>query len=174
MASHLYLEVVMTSDDPNRRFKYLFQHGQAGFSVAFDMPILKGIDRDNSHARDEVGPYGVAISSLADMDRIFEGIPLNRVTTSIMINEPAAVNFAIYLAVAEKRGISYERLGGIPQNDILNEYIDRKNGFSNLNPHCGSSPTRSPTVRNRLLNGIRSVSVGRGLSSSKAVEARET
>ena len=164
----------MTSDDPIRRFKYLLQHGQAGFSVAFDMPILTGIDRDNSHAHGEVGPYGVAISSLADMDRLFEGIPLNRVTTSIMINEPAAVNFAIYLAVAEKRGISYERLDGIPQNDILNEYIARKNGFPHLNPHCGSSPTLSPTVRNRLLNGIRAASVGRGLSSSKAVEPRET
>jgi methylmalonyl-CoA mutase N-terminal domain/subunit len=166
----------MTSDDPNRRFKYPLQHGQAGLSVAFDMPILMGIDRDNSHAHGEVGPYGVAISSLADMDSLFEGIPLtlNRVTTSMMINEPAASNFAIYLAVAEKRGSSYERLGGTTQNDILKEYIARKNGFSHLNPHCGSSPTLSPTVRNRLLNGIRSVSVARGLSSSKAVEPRET
>jgi methylmalonyl-CoA mutase, N-terminal domain len=145
----------MTSDDPNRRFKHLLQHGQAGFSVAFDMPILTGIDRDNSHAHGEVGPNGVAISSLADMERVFEDIPLNRVITSIMINEPAAVNFARYLAIAEKRGISHERLGGIPQDDILNEYIARKNGFSNLNPRCGSSPTRSPTVRSRLLNGIR-------------------
>ncbi|HLA61458.1 MAG TPA: methylmalonyl-CoA mutase family protein, partial [Nitrospiraceae bacterium] len=93
----------MTLDDPNCCFKYLLQHGQAGLSVAFDMPILMGIDTDNSHAHGEVGRYGVAISSLADMDRLFEGIPLNRVTTSIMINEPAAVNFAIYLAVAEKR-----------------------------------------------------------------------
>jgi hypothetical protein len=130
------------------------------------MPILMGIDRDNSHAHGEVGPYGVAISSLADMDSLFEDIPLNRVTTSMMINKPAAVNFALCLAVADKRGISYARLGGT--------YIARKNGFSNLSPHCGSSPTLSPTVRNRLLNGIRSVSVGRGLSSSKAVEPRKT
>jgi len=164
----------MTSDDPNRHFKYPLQHGQAGLSVAFDMPILMGIDMDNSHAHGEVGPYDVAISSLADMDRLFEGIALNRVTTSMMIDEPATVNFSIYLAVAEKRGISYERLGGTTQNDILKEYIARKNGFSHLNPHCGSSPTLSPTVRNRLLNGIRSVSVGRGMSSSKAVEPRET
>lgn len=164
----------MTSDDTNRRFKYLLQHGQAGLSVACDMPILMGIDRDNSHAHGEVGSYGVAISSLAEMDRLFEGILLNRVTTSMMINKPAAVNFATYLTVAEKRGISFERLGGTPQNDILKEYIARKKGFSNLNPHCGSSPTLSPTVRNRLLNGIRSVSGGRGLSSSKAVEPRET
>ena len=164
----------MISDDINRRFKYLLQHGQAGFSVAFDMPILMGIDRDNSHAHGEVGPYGVAISSLADMDRLFEDIPLDQVTTSMTTNGPAAIIFAMYLAVAEKRGISFERLGGVPQNDILKEYIAIKNGFSNLNPHCGSSPTLSPTLRNRLLNGIRSVSVGRGLSLSKAVEPRET
>jgi len=76
--------------------------------------------------------------------------------------------------VAEKRGISVQRLGGTLQNEILKDYIARKNGFSNLNPHCGSSPTLSPTVRNRLLHGIRSASVGRGLSLSKAVEPRET
>ena len=165
----------MTLDDSNCHFKYPFQHGQACLSVGFDMPIPMGIDRDYSHAHGEVGLYGVAISSLADMDRLFDGIALNRVTTSMMINnEPAAVNFAIYLAVAEKRGISYERLGGTTQTDILKEYIATKNGFSHLNPHCGSSPTLSLTVRKSLLNGIRSVSVGRGLSSSKAVEPRET
>jgi 3-hydroxyacyl-CoA dehydrogenase len=87
----------------------------------------------------------------------------------------ATVGYQVLLVdVAEKRGISVERLGGTLQNDILKEYIARKNGFSNLSPHCGSSPTLSPTVRNRLLNGIRSVSVSRGLSSSKAVEPRET
>jgi len=163
----------MTSDDPNRRFKYL-QHGQAGFSVAFDMPILMGIDADDSRAHGEVGHCGVAILSLADMDRLFEDIPLDQVTTSIMINELAAVNFAMNLAVAEKRGISVERLGGTPQNDILKEYIARKNGSSHLNSHCGSSPTLSPTVRNRLRRCIRSASVGRGLRLSKAVEPRET
>jgi len=164
----------MTSDDINRRFKYLLQHGQAGGGVAFDMPILMGIDGDDVRAYREVGRCGVAISSLADMDQLFEDIPLDQVATSMTINGPAAIIFAMYLAVAEKRGISFERLGGVPQNDILKEYIARKNGFSNLNPHCGSSPTLSPTVRNRLLNGIRSVSVGRGLSLSKAVEPRET
>ena len=91
------------------------------------------------------------------MDRLFEGIPFNRVTTSMMINEPAAVNFAIYLAVAEKRGITVQRLGATLQKDILKEYIARRNGLSNLNPYCGSSPTLSSTVRNRLLIGIRSV-----------------
>lgn len=100
-------------------------------------------------------------------------IPLDQVTMSMTSNGPAAVNFAMYLVVADRRGISVERLGGTLQNDILKEYIARKNGSSNLNPHCGSSPTLSPPVRNRLLNGIRSASVGRGLSLSKAVEPRE-
>jgi 3-hydroxyacyl-CoA dehydrogenase len=86
----------------------------------------------------------------------------------------ATVGYQVLLVdVAETRGISVERLGGTLQNDILKEYIVRKNGFSHLNPHCGSSPTLSPTVRNRLLNGIRSASEGRGLSLSKAVEPRE-
>jgi methylmalonyl-CoA mutase, N-terminal domain len=164
----------MTSDDPNRRFKYLLQHGQTGFSVAFDMPILMGIDAHDSRAHGEVGHCGVAISSLADMDRLFADIPLDQVTTSMTINGRAAVIFAMYLAVAEKRGSSVERLGGTLQNDILKEYIVRKNGFSHLNPHCGSSPTLWPTVRNRPLNGIRSAPVGKDLRLAKAVEPRET
>ena len=163
-----------SADDTNRRFKYLLQHGQTGLSVAFDMPILMGIDADDSRAHGEVGHCGVAISSPADMDRLFADIPLDQVTTSMTINGPAAVSFTMYLAVAEKRGISVERLGGTHQNDILKEYIARKSGSFHLNPHCGSSPTLSPPVRNKLLNGIRSASVGRGLRLSKAVEPRET
>ncbi|MBI3807991.1 MAG: methylmalonyl-CoA mutase family protein [Nitrospirae bacterium] len=112
--------------DTNRRFKYLLQHGQTGLSVAFDMPTLMGIDADDSLAHGEVGHCGVAISSLSDMDRLFEDIPLDQVTTSMTINGPAAVIFAMYLAVAEKRGISVERLGGTLQNDILKEYIAQK------------------------------------------------
>jgi len=164
----------MTSDDTNCRVKYLLQHGQTGFSVAFDMPILMGIDTDDSRAHGEVGHCGVAISSLSDMDLLFEDIPFDQVTTLMTINGPAAVIFAMYLAVAEKRGISVERLGGTLQNEILKDYIARKNDSSHLNPHRGSSSTVSPTVRNRLLNGIRSASVGRGLGLSKAVEPRET
>ena len=112
--------------DTNRRFKYLLQHGQTGLSVAFDMPTLMGIDADDARAHGEVGHCGVAISSLVDMDRLFEDIPLDQVTTSMTINGPAAVIFAMYLAVAEKRGISVERLRGTLQNDILKEYIAQK------------------------------------------------
>ena len=112
--------------DTNRRFKYLLQHGQTGLSVAFDMPTLMGIDADDPCAHGEVGHCGVAISSLADMERLFEDIPLDQITTSMTINGPAAVIFAMYLAVAEKRGISIGRLGGTLQNDILKEYIAQK------------------------------------------------
>ncbi|MGQ0694983.1 MAG: acyl-CoA mutase large subunit family protein [Nitrospiraceae bacterium] len=115
-----------SADDTNRRFKYLLQHGQTGLSVAFDMPTLMGIDADDPRAHGEVGHCGVAISSLADMEQLFDGIPLNQVTTSMTINGPAAVIFAMYLAVAEKRGISVEQLGGTLQNDILKEYIAQK------------------------------------------------
>ena len=115
-----------SADDTNRRFKYLLQHGQTGLSVAFDMPTLMGIDADDPRAHGEVGHCGVAVSSLDDMERLFEDIPLDQVTTSMTINGPAAVIFAMYLAVAEKRGISVEHLGGTLQNDILKEYIAQK------------------------------------------------
>jgi methylmalonyl-CoA mutase N-terminal domain/subunit len=115
-----------SADDTNRRFKYLLQHGQTGLSVAFDMPTLMGLDADDPRAHGEVGHCGVAISSLADMERLFEDIPLDQVTTSMTINGPAAVIFAMYLAVAEKRGIPLGRLDGTLQNDILKEYIAQK------------------------------------------------
>lgn len=115
-----------SADDTNRRFKYLLQHGQNGLSVAFDMPTLMGIDADDPRAHGEIGHCGVAISSLDDMERLFDGIPLDQVTTSMTINGPAAVIFAMYLAVAEKRGIPPERLDGTLQNDILKEYIAQK------------------------------------------------
>jgi len=115
-----------SAEDTNRRFKYLLQHGQNGLSVAFDMPTLMGIDADNPLAHGEIGHCGVAISSLDDMERLFEGIPLDQVTTSMTINGPAAAIFAMYLAVAEKRGIRPERLNGTLQNDILKEYIAQK------------------------------------------------
>jgi methylmalonyl-CoA mutase N-terminal domain/subunit len=115
-----------SADDTNRRFKYLLEHGQTGLSVAFDMPTLMGIDADDPRAHGEIGHCGVAVSSLDDMERLFDGIPLDRVTTSMTINGPAAVIFAMYLAVAEKRGIPLERLGGTLQNDILKEYIAQK------------------------------------------------
>ncbi|MGA6826120.1 acyl-CoA mutase large subunit family protein [Nitrospira sp. NS4] len=115
-----------SAEDTNRRFTYLLRHGQTGLSVAFDMPTLMGIDADDVRAHGEVGHCGVAISSLADMERLFDGIPLDQVTTSMTINGPAAVLFAMYLAVAEKRGFSVGSLGGTLQNDILKEYIAQK------------------------------------------------
>ena len=115
-----------TADDTNRRFKFLLAHGQTGLSVAFDMPTLMGIDSDDPRAHGEVGHCGVAVSSLSDMERLFQDIPLDEVTTSMTINGPAAILFAMYLAVAEKRGIPFERLGGTLQNDILKEYIAQK------------------------------------------------
>ncbi|BCA53344.1 methylmalonyl-CoA mutase [Nitrospira sp. KM1] len=115
-----------SAEDTNRRFKYLLQHGQTGLSVAFDMPTLMGIDADDLRAHGEIGHCGVAISSLDDMERLFDGIPLDEVTTSMTINGPAVVIFAMYLAVAENRGISVERLGGTLQHDILKEYIAQK------------------------------------------------
>lgn len=124
-----------SADDTNRRFKYLLAQGQTGLSVAFDLPTLMGLDADDPMARGEVGYCGVAISSLADMERLFDGIPLDQVTTSMTINGPAAVIFAMYLALAEKRGIPFERLGGTIQNDILKEYIAQKEWLFPPEPH---------------------------------------
>src|SRR5213594_2121324 len=124
-----------SAEDTNRRFQYLLQHGQTGLSVAFDMPTLMGLDSDDTLARGEVGHCGVAVSSLADMERLFEGIPLDQVTTSMTINGPAAILFAMYLAVAERRGIPVARLGGTLQNDILKEYIAQKEWLFPPEPH---------------------------------------
>jgi methylmalonyl-CoA mutase, N-terminal domain len=115
-----------SAGDTNRRFKYLLEHGQTGLSVAFDMPTLMGIDADDPRAHGEIGHCGVAVSCLDDMERLLEGLPLDCVTTSMTINGPAPVIFAMYLAVAQRRGIPFERLGGTLQNDILKEYIAQK------------------------------------------------
>lgn len=115
-----------TAEDTNRRFHYLLAHGQTGLSVAFDMPTLMGLDADDPRAHGEVGHCGVSVSSLMDMERLFDNIPLADITTSMTINAPAAAVFAMYLAVAEKRGIPFDRLGGTLQNDILKEYIAQK------------------------------------------------
>ncbi len=112
-----------SAEESNARFKYLLEHGETGLSVAFDMPTLMGYDTDAPQARGEFGKCGVAVSSLADMEVLFDGIPLDQVTTSMTINSPAAVIWAMYIAAAEKRGIAMERLGGTIQNDILKEYI---------------------------------------------------
>jgi methylmalonyl-CoA mutase N-terminal domain/subunit len=115
-----------TAEDTNRRFRYLLDHGQTGLSVAFDLPTLMGRDSTDSLAEGEVGREGVAIDTLADMEALFKGIPLDRVSTSMTINAPAAVILAMYLGVAEKQGVSFETLEGTVQNDILKEYIAQK------------------------------------------------
>ncbi len=111
-----------TAEETNARFKYLLSHGQTGLSVAFDMPTLYGRDTDHPLVEGEFGKCGVAISSLADMEVLFDGIPVDKVTTSMTINSPAIVIWAMYIAAAEKRGIRLEQLGGTLQNDILKEY----------------------------------------------------
>jgi methylmalonyl-CoA mutase N-terminal domain/subunit len=115
-----------TAEDTNRRFRYLLSQGQTGLSVAFDLPTLMGYDSDHSLAEGEVGKCGVAISSLADMEALFDQIPLADVTTSMTINSPAAPIWAMYLAVAEKQGADWKKLSGTLQNDILKEYIAQK------------------------------------------------
>ncbi len=111
--------------ETNARYKYLLEQGQTGLSVAFDLPTQIGYDSDDPLAAGEVGKVGVAISSLEDMERLFEGIPLDQVSTSMTINAPAAVLLAMYVAVARKQGISPSQLRGTVQNDILKEYIAR-------------------------------------------------
>jgi len=115
-----------TAEDTNARYKYLLSHGQTGLSVAFHLPTLMGIDSDNPLAQGEIGKCGVAIDSLADMEILFNGIPLDKITTSMTINPPAAVLWAMYIAVAEKQGISPKVISGTIQNDILKEYIAQK------------------------------------------------
>lgn len=115
-----------TPEETNQRFRYLLEQGQTGLSVAFDLPTLMGYDSDHPVSRGEVGKCGVAIDSLKDMEILFDRIPLGEVTTSMTINSPAAVLWAMYLAVCEKQGVPFERIGGTIQNDILKEFIAQK------------------------------------------------
>jgi methylmalonyl-CoA mutase N-terminal domain/subunit len=112
-----------SAEETNERFKYLLSQGQTGLSIAFDMPTLYGRDTDHPLVEGEFGKCGVAISSLADMEILLDGLPLDQVSTSMTINSPAAIIWAMYLAVAEKRGIPWAKLRGTLQNDILKEYI---------------------------------------------------
>ncbi len=112
-----------TARETNERFKFLLGQGQTGLSVAFDFPTLMGYDADHPRSEGEVGKCGVSISSLADMETLFDGIPLDRVTTSMTINGPAIVLFCFYVAAAEKQGVPLEKVAGTVQNDILKEYM---------------------------------------------------
>jgi methylmalonyl-CoA mutase N-terminal domain/subunit len=115
-----------TAEETNERFRYLLEHGQTGLSTAFDMPSLMGHDSDHARSLGEVGREGVAVDTVADMEALFAGIPLDRVTVSMTINAPAAIMLAFYVVAAERQGITPDRLGGTIQTDILKEYIAQK------------------------------------------------
>src|SRR5437588_1266494 len=123
-----------TSEETNERFRYLLEHGQTGLSTAFDMPTLMGYDSDHPRSLGEVGREGVAIDSLADMETLFDGIPLGEVSTSMTINAPAAMLLAFYAGVGEEQGVPLERLRGTVQTDILKEYIAKQEWIFPLAP----------------------------------------
>src|SRR4030042_4739731 len=114
-----------SAEETNERYHFLLKSGQTGLSVAFDLPTQIGFDSDHPLAQGEVGKVGVSIDSLLDMERLFQGIPLDKVSTSMTINSPCAVLLAMYLAVAEKQGVTPDKLRGTVQNDILKEYPAR-------------------------------------------------
>ena len=114
-----------TPEDSNARYRFLLSQGQTGLSVAFDLPTQTGYDADHEMARPEIGKVGVPISSLADMEVLFDGIPLGDITTSMTINATAPMLLALYLSVARKQGVAFEEIGGTTQNDVLKEYIAR-------------------------------------------------
>src|ERR1700739_664893 len=114
-----------TAAESNARYRYLLKRGTTGLSVAFDLPTQLGHDSDAPIARGEVGKVGVAIDSVADMETLFDGIPLDKVTVSMTINAPASILLALVLAVARRRGIPFDKLGGTVQNDVLKEYVAR-------------------------------------------------
>jgi methylmalonyl-CoA mutase N-terminal domain/subunit len=123
-----------TPEETNARFKYLLEHGQTGLSVAYDLPTLMGYDADSPLSEGEVGKCGVAVSSLADMEVLFDGIPLEDVTVSQTINAPASVLLAMYLVVADKQGADFNKISGTLQNDILKEYIAQKEWIYPIRP----------------------------------------
>ena len=121
-------------EDTNRRFKYLLDHGQTGLSTAFDMPCLMGYDPDHPRSVGEVGREGVSVATIEDMETLFEGIELDKITTSMTINCTATVAFAFYFAVAKRRGLSFDKIGGTIQNDMLKEFIAQKEWISPPKP----------------------------------------
>ena len=123
-----------TAEETNKRFHYLLEHGQTGLSTAFDMPSLMGHDSDHPRSLGEVGREGVAVDSVKDMELLFEGIPLDRVTVSMTINAPAAIMLAFFVVAAERKGVSPEQLAGTIQTDILKEYIAQKEWCFPIDP----------------------------------------
>jgi len=123
-----------TAEETNSRYKYLLQHGETGLSVAFHYPTLYGYDSDHPKAKGEIGKCGVAIDTLKDMEILFEGIPLDKVSTSMTINPPASILWAMYIAVAEKQGVGRDKISGTIQNDMLKEFIAQKTFMLPPNP----------------------------------------
>src|SRR3954452_23102436 len=130
----LHVVGVSSAENTNARFKYLMEHGQTGLSVAYDLPALMGLDADSPLSEGEVGKCGVAVSSLADFEVLFDGIPLDAVTVSQTINAPAPIFLAFYLALAEKQGADFNKISGTLQNDILKEYIAQKEWIYPIKP----------------------------------------
>ncbi len=124
-----------TPEDTNKRFKFLLEQGQTGLSTAFDMPTLMGYDPDHGRSLGEVGREGVSVASIEDMERLFSGIPLDKVSTSMTINAPACFLLALYIAVAEKQGVAPNQLRGTLQNDMLKEFIAQKEWISPIRSH---------------------------------------
>ena len=126
-----------TAEESNKRYRFLLSQGTTGLSVAFDLPTQIGYDSDHPMSHGEVGRVGVAIDTLADMEALFEGIPLDKVSTSMTINAPASILLAMYVAVGEKQGVGPQRLTGTIQNDILKEYVARGTYIFPRVPVCG-------------------------------------
>ena len=164
-----------TPDETNRRYHYLLEQGQTGLSVAFDLPTLMGYDADHALSEGEVGKCGVSISSLEDMEILFRGIPLEDVTVSMTINSPAAVLWAMYLAVAEEQGVGWERLSGTIQNDILKEYIAHKEFIFPPSPSAATifgKPVRLRSRNWRSRCGTESnMSIGRSSVASRSMNS---
>ena len=123
-----------SAEDTDRRFHYLVEQGQTGLSVAFDMPTLMGYDTDSPKARGEMGKCGVGIDTLKDMEILFDGLPIDRITTSMTINPPASIIWAMYIAMAETGGIDRSQIGGTIQNDMLKEFAAQKTFMCPIRP----------------------------------------
>jgi methylmalonyl-CoA mutase N-terminal domain/subunit len=149
-----------TAAESNQRYRYLLSQGVSGLSVAFDLPTQIGYDSDHPLAAGEVGRVGVAIDSIEDMATLFDGIPLDKVSTSMTINATAIILLALYVAVGKRQGVAPARLSGTVQNDILKEYVARGTYIYPPAPRCASSPTSSRSASARCRSGTPSRSAG--------------
>src|SRR6266852_1219784 len=161
-----------SAKETNRRFKYLIAHGEKGLSTAFDLPTQLGLDSDHPRAAGEVGRVGVAISSIADMRRLFEGIDLGRVSTSMTINATAPILFSLYVAVGIEQGVSQNKLRGTTQNDILKEYIARNTYIYPPDSSMRLAVDLISIARGRCRCGIRSASVAITFASPGRMQCR--